>query len=188
VSLAAELDRRMQPGDVLICEASQTTGWASRVRLPAGARRITFRGLGVLGGGVGGALGARMALADGQRVILFAGDGAMGYQIGELATFARLSLDVLVIVLNNSSLGAVHIWPGMPAASAEIGEIDFAAVARGCGCTGFRVEHPGELTAVLDAAFSKRGPVVVDVVSDRNEWSPLSFDDNGAPIPPFDWE
>jgi acetolactate synthase I/II/III large subunit len=188
VHLAWELDRRIGPGDVLLCEASQTTGWASRVRLPEGARRITFRGLGVLGGGVGGALGARLALGEASRVILFAGDGAMGYQIGELATLARLGSKVITIVLNNSSLGAVHIWPGMPAASADIGAIDFALAARACGCTGLRVDRPGQLAAALDEAFAADGPVLIDVGCDRNEWSPLSFDEHGVPIAPFEWE
>lgn len=119
-----------------------------------------------------------------QRVLLFTGDGAMGYQIGELATPARLGLQVIVVVLNNSSLGAVHIWPGMPE-ELEIGHIDFAEAARACGCSGLRVSHAGELSAPLDEAFACSGPVVVDVMTDRDEWSPLSFAETGGADRPF---
>jgi thiamine pyrophosphate-dependent acetolactate synthase large subunit-like protein len=48
----------------------------------------------------------------------------------------------------------------------EAGGQDFAAVARGLGCEGIRVERPDQLGDALDAAFASSKPVVVDVRTD----------------------
>ena len=47
--------------------------------------------------------------------------------------------------------------------------VDFAAVARAIGIFAHRVEQPGDLEAALDAAFAHDGPLLVDVVTAREE-------------------
>jgi len=183
--LVAELDRRMGEGNVLICEASAATGWASLVRMKSGAQRIAFRGLGVLGGTIGGALGACLAVRSERTVVQLSGDGAMGYQLGEMASIARLGLKVISIVLNNSALGAVRIWPGMPPEIGDIGDIDFSSVAVACGWDGFHVSEVGELAPALDAAFKTTRPALVDVRVHPDEWAELAFRD-GRLVPPYD--
>jgi acetolactate synthase-1/2/3 large subunit len=183
--IVRELDQRTGPGDVLIAEASAATGWSSLIRTKPGAQRIAFRGLGILGGTIGGSIGACLAQQPPRRVIQIAGDGAMGYQIGECVTLTRLGYKVISIVLNNSALGAVRIWPGMPQESAEIGTIDFAAAARACGWEGIRVDRVSELTSALDAAFNCTKSVLVDIAVDPDEWVELAFN-NGRLVPAYD--
>ena len=48
----------------------------------------------------------------------------------------------------------------------DYSDTDFAAVARGFGCAGFRAENPTELDASLKAAFAGGGTSVVDAVVD----------------------
>jgi acetolactate synthase-1/2/3 large subunit len=182
--VVTELDRRSEQWDVLISEASAATGWASLIRPKSGAQRLAFRGLGVLGGTIGGALGACLAGGPERTVVQLSGDGAMGYQLGELATIARLGLKVISIVLNNSVLGAVRVWPGMPPPIGDIGDIDFSSVAVACGWDGFRVSEARELAPALDAAFMTPRPALVDVKVDPDEWAELAFKD-GRLVPPY---
>jgi PAS domain S-box-containing protein len=47
--------------------------------------------------------------------------------------------------------------------------IDFAAVARACGITGYSMSDPAECANVLSQAFTTPGPVLVEAVVDGNE-------------------
>ena len=45
----------------------------------------------------------------------------------------------------------------------------FAALARACGMEGLRVEDPGELPSAVERALAHPGPVLLDVVVNRQE-------------------
>src|SRR6266478_8229445 len=46
---------------------------------------------------------------------------------------------------------------------------DFALMAKAMGVRGIRVEKPQELKSAIEAALAHKGPVLVDVVSARQE-------------------
>jgi acetolactate synthase I/II/III large subunit len=166
--LMKAIEDRLTPGDVLVCDASSACGWASHVRIPAGAVRLPFRGIATLGSSLGGALGARLADPD-ATVIQLAGDGGHAYHLGELATVKRLGMKLVSVILNNSALGAVATWPGYPSQAAEIGSIDFAKTAEACGWTGLVAESGDALPALMDHAFASEGPVLIDARTDPRE-------------------
>src|SRR5213076_2287565 len=56
-----------------------------------------------------------------------------------------------------------------PEYGVELQPIDFAAIAQGCGATGFTIEDPAQCGAVLDQALATPGPVVVQAVVDPFE-------------------
>ena len=105
---------------------------------------------------------------------MVSGDGGFAYGIGELTTHAQQRLRTVNVVLNNGSLGWLAIWQklffeGLRESvdlENEAGGQDFAAVARGLGCEGIRVERPDQLGDALDSAFAASKPVVVDVRTD----------------------
>ena len=45
---------------------------------------------------------------------------------------------------------------------------DFAAIARGCGIEGIRVDEPDQLRPALEKALNDEGPVLLDVIMDRD--------------------
>ena len=61
------------------------------------------------------------------------------------------------------------VFLGNPEYGCDLHPIDFAAFARACGGTGFRIEDPVECGAVLDEALSTPGPVIVEAVVDPFE-------------------
>jgi pyruvate dehydrogenase (quinone) len=79
---------------------------------------------------------------------------------------------VKVVVLNNGTLGFVELEMkagGFLDTGCELKNPNFAAMAQAMGIKGIRVEKPQELPDAISAALIHRGPVLVDVVSARQE-------------------
>ena len=58
---------------------------------------------------------------------------------------------------------------GFPDMYCDLKNPNFAAMAQAMGIKGIRIEHPQDLRAGLSEAFAHDGPVLVDVVSARQE-------------------
>src|SRR5260370_13107486 len=71
----------------------------------------TRSGGGSLGFGVGGAIGAKIAVGRERPVVLHLGDGALTYSAAGFWTMARYNTAVLTVVSNNESYQIVrHNW------------------------------------------------------------------------------
>src|SRR4029077_7781785 len=83
----AEIEALLGADDILICDASLASGWGGAY---LEQRRAGGQGLCAPGeAGAGYALPAAIGVATarpGGRTVVLAGDGAMGYAVGELAT------------------------------------------------------------------------------------------------------
>jgi acetolactate synthase-1/2/3 large subunit len=111
-----------------------------------------------------------LAMADPTRhVVAFTGDGGLMMCTAELATAAQLGCRLTVVVFNDSAITMI----GLKQRSRQLAPVgmdysptDFAMVARGFGCAGFRAEDPAQLDASLKEAFASAGPSLVDAVVD----------------------
>src|SRR5437899_8723646 len=158
-----ELIAQLRPDDILISDASFSAGWiAAHVPARLAGRHFLFaRGQGGLGYSVPAAIGAAAARPE-ARVVTVSGDGGFSYAIGELATHAQHRLRTVNVVLNNGTLAWLAMWQrlffdGLRQSvdlEGETGSPNFAEVARGLGCEGIRVEHPGDLGSAMEAAFA----------------------------------
>ena len=171
----AELAARLRPNDVVVSDASFSAGWVA-THLPArraGRDFLFARGQGGLGYALPAALGAATARPD-DRVVTVSGDGGFSYGLAELATFARLGLPVVHVVLNNSSLAWLAMWQRLffeglrQSVDLDVpaGAVSFAGAAEALGCAGFPVDDPAKLGPALDEAFASGRPAVVDVRTD----------------------
>jgi len=166
-----EIEAVLGADDILICDASLASGWGGAYleQRRAGRRVLCPRGQAGLGYALPAAIGVATARPGGRTVVL-AGDGAMGYAVGELATVAELGLPVTVIVLNNRSLGWIRwyrrITFGRGWESEDFSDVPYSDVARAFGLPGARVTEPGQLAGALHAAWSVPGPVLLDVVTE----------------------
>ena len=175
-----ELQRVWGEDDLLVCDASFASGWGGAfLQMPVAGRKALFpRGIAGLGWGLPAAIGARFGHPDGT-VVCLAGDGGFAYSIAELSTLVKYGLKVVSIVLNNNALSWIKwnqrmTW-GERYQSSEFPDIDFAAVARGFGCTGISVTQPDQLAQALEAAFAGNGPVVIDVKTEEWETPLLAY-------------
>jgi acetolactate synthase-1/2/3 large subunit len=167
-----ELAARLEPGDVVVSDASFSAGWIA-AHLPArraGRDFLFARGQGGLGYALPAAIGAAAARPD-DRIVTVSGDGGFSYGLGELATHAQLGLRSVNVVLNNGSLSWLAMWQRLffqglrQSVDLEGGDLrpSYAGVASSLGCRGLRVERPGEIGDALDAALAADRPVVIDV-------------------------
>ena len=161
------LDRHLGAGDLLVSDASLSSGWAAahyRVKA-SGVGMLAPRGLAGIGWMPGAAIGARLAAADDRKVVGIAGDGAWAYGLAEVETATRYALDLVYVVLNNSHLGWIkHAADEMGfRANVGFGDVDFAAAARAMGACGAVVSRPDDLDDSLRAAIGSGGVHVIDV-------------------------
>ncbi len=167
--------------DVVVCDASLSSGWASAfLKLQeAGHSFIAPRGLATLGWGAPAAIAAALATDRKKRILHFAGDGGFGYSVQELEVMVRLKLPVVTILFNNDTLGWIkHIqqerYQGNTI-STDFNHVDFATVARGFGASGFSITGYDELKTVLHDHQSLNGPIVIDIATDQWETPVLNF-------------
>lgn len=138
---------------------------------------ISATNIGPMGWAIPAAIGAKLARPD-SPVTCVTGDGCMLMHGLEIQTAARYGVDVTFVLINNGALG--NVWlrahekgPG-PAAMTEIPIHDWAAIAKGLGAGGIRVEDPDELTAAFEEAQATPGPVLIDVRCDRSAATPVA--------------
>jgi acetolactate synthase-1/2/3 large subunit len=125
-----------------------------------------------LGWALPAAIGVQVARPE-ANVIVLAGDGAMTYCLGELATLAQEKLNVKVVVLNNSAMGWIKweqavFWDGK-FQSTDLSQVNFAPVAQGLGCLGLQVGDPAHLRETLAHALAAEQPVVIDAQTSVSE-------------------
>ncbi len=175
----AEVDKVLTEDAIVVADASYATVWAAcylTARRP-GMRFLAPRGLAGLGWGLPLALGAKVARPEAP-VFAFVGDGGFGHVWSELETALRMALPVVVTVFNNQVLGyqrdAEDAWYRRHTSAVDFRPVDHAAIARACGCLGFRVEHAGDYAAALDEARKASLPAVIDVITDPKSFPPIT--------------
>ena len=107
-------------------------------------------------------------------MVAFVGDGGLTMLIGELATCVKYGLNVKIVVVKNNSLGQIKweqiVFLGNPEYGCDLQPIDFAAIARGFGVAGYRIEDPAAVRARSCARpWRAPGPALIEAVVDPNE-------------------
>ncbi|HEY8871789.1 MAG TPA: thiamine pyrophosphate-binding protein [Stellaceae bacterium] len=182
--LCRELNRTLPEDAILVADggfAGHWTGLLYDTKVP-GRHFIPDRGLASIGYGLPGGIGAALA-APGSPVVAITGDGGFNMVLGELETARRAGLGLTIIVINNAASGYVkalqHAMMGGRYQSADLSEMDYAAIARAMGVTGIRVEDPEALGPALAAGMAERDrPTVLDVVVTRDPAQMLPAVDN----------
>ena len=157
---------------IFTCDVGSPIVWTARYLKVNGKRRIigSFNH-GSMANAMLQAIGAQNAFPE-RQVVSFSGDGGFTMMMGEFITLTQIGLNVKVIVLNNGSLGFIEMEmkaSGFVDTGCELKNPNFAAMAEAMGIKGIRVEKPQDLREALTAAFAHDGPVLVDVVSARQE-------------------
>jgi len=177
--LCAEITAALPADGILVADTGYSGIWTSTCIELNGAGQTYLRAAGSLGWSFPAALGAKCA-AGARKVVCFSGDGALYYHLTELETARRRGIAVTLVVNNNSGFG--QGWPNIqrqqgnrPGNVAELvrfGPTDFAALARGFGLRGIRVETPEAIGPALREAIAAEETVVVDVATDIDPRAP----------------
>jgi acetolactate synthase I/II/III large subunit len=182
--LCRELNRALPEDAILVADggfAGHWTGLLYDTKAP-GRHFIPDRGFASIGYGLPGGMGAALAAPD-RPVVAISGDGGFNMMLGELETARRTGCGLTVIVINNAASGYVkalqHAMMGGRYQSADLNEMDYAAIARAMGCGGIRVDDPEALSPALRQGMEERDrPTVIDVVVTRDPAQMLPAVDN----------
>jgi acetolactate synthase-1/2/3 large subunit len=135
---------------------------------------INSGGLGTMGFGLPAAMGVKLAFPD-KHVICITGDGSIQMNIQELSTCLQYNLSVVIVTLNNRSLGMVRQWQDMVYGGRHSSSYmeslpDFIKIAEAYGHVGIQIDTLDELDEKLSEAFAiKNRLVFVDVMVDEKE-------------------
>jgi acetolactate synthase-1/2/3 large subunit len=148
---------------VLLVDGGSIGQWAHQLlcdRYPG--HWLTCGRSGVVGWGLGGAMGARLVFPD-RPVVLLSGDGAFTFGPAELECAARQGLPFVAVVADDQAWGitrAGHEAKYGEAISSTLGPIDFVKMAESFGARGV-VARSGEEIGLAIRAGIESGEVTV---------------------------
>lgn len=175
---------------IVVIDGGNTSVWGSsfhQIRTP-GAHLMTYK-FGMLGAGVGQALGAQVAHPD-RQVYVIIGDGAFGFHMQEIETAMRCRLPVIFLVLADRQWGMVKLSQGMAlnpegmlerrslssneTINTDFEEIAYDKLAQAMGAHGERVAKAGDLAPALKRAMASGicSVIHVDVDPVEHMWAP----------------
>lgn len=163
-------------GEAIICtEVGQNQMWAAQHYTYTKPRTfLSSGGLGTMGYGLGASIGAQVACKD-KLVFNIAGDGCFRMNCNELATAVEYNTPIIVIVLNNHTLGMVRQWQNLfygkrfSATTLTNRPIDFVKLADAFGAVGINLDKPEAVDTVLKKAIDLKRPIVINCEIDIDE-------------------
>jgi acetolactate synthase-1/2/3 large subunit len=169
-----ELHARAGDGAFVTTEVGQHQIWTAQFYPFTRPRSfITSGGLGTMGFGTGAAMGVQIANPD-ATVLHIAGDGSFRMNCAELATISHYGLPIIILVMNNGTLGMVRQWQSMFygrrfSQTTLDRPPDFLKLADAYGIEAWRARDVASFGIALDAAFARRAPALIDVSIDIDE-------------------
>jgi acetolactate synthase-1/2/3 large subunit len=166
--LMYEINRISDGKAIVSSDVGQHQMWAAQfIRFDAPRLWINSGGLGSMGFGLPGAVGAQMANPE-ATVFAIVGDGGFQMSVPELATLVNYGLPVKVIVMNNGYLGMVRQWQELfynnRLCAVELSSFpNVELLAAAYGMKGRIVRTPAELGSALQEAMDEPGPYLMDV-------------------------
>lgn len=164
-----KFNARFDAETIITNGAGNYTAWVQKNRTYSTYPSHIASQSGSMGYGIPAALAAALEHRD-RTVVTFAGDGCFMMNGQELATMAANNLDVLVIVVNNSLYGTIHMhqereYPGRPVFT-SLDNPDFAALGAAYGARTAKVSTPEEFDAALAEFASAPGLRFIEVVTE----------------------
>lgn len=176
IALLRLIDARLPDDSAIVADGGDFVATAAYLLRPRRPLSWLDPGVfGTLGVGAGFALGARL-LRPGAEIFALFGDGAFGYGLAEIDSFARHGLGLVAIVGNDASWAQIARDQvellGDPVGTA-LAPADYERAAAGLGAAGYRVERIEEAADALEAARAdaRAGrPAVLNVRLGRSEF------------------
>jgi pyruvate dehydrogenase (quinone) len=172
--LAKMIDEVAADNAIFTCDVGTPTVWAARYLTMNGKRRLlgSFNH-GSMANALPQAIGAQLTHPD-RQVVTLSGDGGFAMLMGDILSLPQHKLPIKLVVFNNSAYAFVALEmkaAGFLDYGTDLLNLNFAKMAEGAGVFGVRAESPDQVRPALEEAFAHPGPVLVDVVVNRQELS-----------------
>lgn len=168
--LAKAVAELFEPDIFIVVDGGNTALWSAMFCMNhTPMSGIAPAGMGTLGCGIPAAIGIKAA-APQRPLVLVSGDGAFLYNVQELVTARRMGLDFVAVVFNDGCWNMIKGGQDLMFGGRRVGSMiegsDYAAVARGFGCYGRRVERAEDIAPAYLEARASGLPAVLDVLVD----------------------
>ncbi len=156
--------------DLIVLDGGNNRIWMGKYfQSKRAGQMIIPGGVTPVGWSVTAALAAQLYHPD-RKVIGVCGDGGMMMQLYGLEMARHYRLPVTYVVMNNSALGNVmDFQPDHRRIATEYPEPHFAAIARGVGIQGFKVEKAEDFRPALHQALKSGEPTLIDVTTSKQK-------------------
>ena len=158
------------PDEAIVCsDAGNSRHWMNHFYQTR--RANSYFGSGGLGGvswSLPATLTAKILFPE-RPAVGVCGDGGFAMQMHVLLSALQYQVAPVYVVMNNSMLGMTSQAMGELSTGCEFPDVNFAAIARACGCFGEQAARPGEVTEAVRAALRQDKPAVIDVTIDRKQ-------------------
>ncbi|MBK9284219.1 MAG: thiamine pyrophosphate-binding protein [Sphingobacteriaceae bacterium] len=170
-SFVEELNKHFSEDEIIVTDmGTALTCTHQSIVLQGKQRVVTSTGLGEMGFGLPGAMGASLA-ADKKRVILLNGDGSMMMNLQEMQTIVHHKLPIkLFVYINDGYLTIKHTQNNLFgknfAGSGESSGVtcpDFAKIGEAFGFKTFKINSLQEAKTTIPKVLNEEGPVLCEV-------------------------
>jgi acetolactate synthase-1/2/3 large subunit len=157
IHIVSELRNVMTDDTLLLIDGGSIGQWAHQLlgdRYPG--HWLTCGRSGVVGWGIGGAMGARLAYPE-RPVILLSGDGAFTFTVSDLECAVRQKLHFVAVLADDQAWGITrsgHLKQFGRAISSSLGPVAFHRLAESLGARGVIAATPERLREELQGALS----------------------------------
>lgn len=131
---------------------------------------MTNNGLASMGHAIGASIG--MACANRKKVICITGDGSFLMSGGEINAAVNFEIDIIFVVINNFSLGRVHLaqligkWKVQGSC---IEDISVSQCAKGMGANVYVCESTESFAEAFRKCQLQKGTSVIEVMQEQND-------------------
>lgn len=175
--LIHELRQSLPDETIFFIDAGNHTLWALHyLQIIKPGTFVIAAGFGPMGYSIPAAIGGKLAAGD-RPVVALCGDGCFLMHGMEVATAVKYNIPVIWVVFNDGRLNMVYQAEELQKRGGLEGytfpRLDIAALANSLGATGIRITHPDKIRPVIKQCLKDSKPVVIDVIIDPDEFSPL---------------
>ena len=192
----------IEPGSIIVLDGGEASLWVGDLASSCQPHTvITATGyLGFLGTGFGYTLGCAVAAPD-HKVVNVQGDGSADFHLMELDTYKRFNLNILTVIVNNSSWGMSSNGqdlvygtdhPARPI-SALSSATEYDVVAKGLQNVAAKVSCITDIRPTVTKFQAQSGPSCINLIVDRKPVHPvttamvgLTDDPNFVVVPYYD--
>lgn len=166
------VNKKVGDNTVVVTDVGQHQMWTAKYwDFTLGKNFITSAGLGTMGFGVGAAIGAKLGVPN-KNIVLVTGDGSFRMNCNEMATISTYKIPVLILLLNNSTLGMVRQWQKLFSkkrySQTDVDpSVDYVMLAKAYGIDGYKATNLKELKNILSEVNMDK-PVFLECVINRN--------------------
>ncbi|MFH1031348.1 MAG: acetolactate synthase large subunit [Chloroflexota bacterium] len=163
----------MGDDDIAVSDVGTNKLWMAKFYPVYGNNTLLIsNGFASMGFGLPAAIGAKLSYPD-KKVLAVCGDGGFLMNVHELETARRLNLNVVVVIFEDKGYNLIR-WKSTRkfgnAFAVDFTNPDFVKLAESFGIEGMRIQSSDAVEEALTSAFTKNGPVIIDV--------PIDYSDN----------